>query len=96
MGSEYKRDRERGNLEISQTHFNDSVLNRFDVSKTSPIPATSFLDLRHASEGKTVLDAPFGEIVGSLMWIANQTRPDIVNTVRSVDRFSHEPELTHY
>ena len=27
-------------------------------------------------------DVPFREVVGSLMWIANQTRPDISNAVR--------------
>ncbi|CAM9979339.1 unnamed protein product, partial [Sphacelaria rigidula] len=36
MGSEYKRNREKGTLEISQTQFMKSVLSRFDVSKTSP------------------------------------------------------------
>ena len=35
---------------------------------------------------------PFREVVGSLMWIANQTRPDISNAVRAVARHSHEPK----
>ena len=96
MGSEYKRDRKRGTLEISQTQFIKSVLNRFDVSKTSYIPATPSLDLRYASEEETMVDVPFREIVGSLMWISNQTRPDIANAVRAVARFSHEPKPTHY
>ena len=96
MGSEYKRDREKGTLEISQTQFIQSVLNRFGVSKSSPIPATPFLDLRHVSEEETVVDVPFREIVGSLMWIANQTRPDIANAVRAVARFSHDPKPIHY
>ena len=38
----------------------------------------------------------FREIVGSLMWIANQTRPDIANAVRAVARFSHDPKPIHY
>ena len=67
MGSEYKRDRERGTLKISQTQLIQSVLNRFGVSKSSPIPATPSLDLRHVSEEETVVDVPFREIVGSLM-----------------------------
>ena len=31
-------------------------------------------------------------MVRSLMRIANQTRPDIANTVRAVARFSHDPK----
>ena len=83
-------------MEISQNQFIQSVLNRFGVSRCSPIPATPSLDLRHVSEQETVVDVPFREIVGSLMWIANQTRPDIANAVRAVARFSHDPKPIHY
>ena len=41
------------------------------------------------------MDVPFREIVGSLMWIANQTRPDIANALRAVARFSHDPKPIH-
>ena len=91
MGSEYKRDRGKGTLEISQTQFIRSVLNRFDVSKSSAIPATRFLDLSHVSDEETVVDVPFREIVGSLMWITSQARLDIANAVRAIARFSHDP-----
>ena len=91
MGSEYKRGRENGTLEISQTQFIRSVLNRFDVSKSSAIPATRFLDLSHVSDEETVVDVPFREIVGSLMWITSQARLDIANAVRAIARFSHDP-----
>ena len=48
------------------------------------------------SDENIVVDVPFREIVGSLMWIANQTRPDSKYAVRTVARFSHDPTLTHY
>ena len=67
MGSEYKRDREKGTLEISQTQFIQSVINSFGVSKSSAIPVTPSLDIRHVIEEETVVDVPFREIVGSLM-----------------------------
>ena len=96
MGSEYKRDREKGTLEISQTQFIQSVLNRFGVSKSSPIPATPSLDLRHVSEEETVVVVPFHEVVGNLMWIANQTRSDIANAVREIACFFHDPKPIQY
>ena len=33
----------------------------------------------------------FRSLVGPLMWLANQTRPDILNAVRAVARYSHWP-----
>ena len=47
MGIEYKRDREKGTLEISQTRFIRNVVERFGITKTSSIPASPSLDLRH-------------------------------------------------
>ena len=77
MGSEYKMGRAKGTLEISQTQFIRSVLNRFDFSKSSSIASTPYLNPRHVGDEETVMDVPFREIVGSLVWIANQTRPDL-------------------
>lgn len=96
MGSEYRRNREEGMLEISQTQFIRSVLDRFNVTKSSPILASPSLDLRSVNENDAVMDVPFREVVGSLMWIATQSRPDILNAVRAVARFSHDPKKIHW
>ena len=42
-----------------------------------------------------MVDVPFHEIVRSLMWIANQTRPDIANAVRAIAWLSHDPKKVH-
>ncbi|CAB1104027.1 unnamed protein product [Ectocarpus sp. CCAP 1310/34] len=47
-------------------------------------------------ENEEAGDVPFREVVGCLMWIACQTRPDISNAVRAVARHSHEPKLSHW
>ena len=96
MGSKYKRDREKRTLEISQTQFIRNVVERFGIIKTGPIPASLSLDLRHVSDADPAVDASSREMVGSLMWIANQTRPDIANAVRAVARFSHDLKAVSY
>ena len=83
-------------MKISQTQLIQSVLNRFGGSKSSPIFATPSLDFRHVSEEETAVDVPLREIVGSMMWIVNQTRPDIAKAVRAMARFSHDPKPIHY
>ena len=47
------------------------------------------------SDEDPAVDARYRKMVGSLMWIANQTRPDIANAVRAVARFSHDPKEVH-
>ena len=42
------------------------------------------------------VDEPFRSLVGHLMWLTNQTRPDILNTVRAVARYYHAPKLVHW
>ena len=95
MGSEYRRDREKGTLEISQTQFIRNVVDRFGITKTSPIPASPSLDFRYVSDEEPVADANFRKNVGSLMWIANRTRPDISNAVRAIARCSNHPKEAH-
>ena len=36
------------------------------------------------------------EFVGCLMWLANQTRPDIANAVRGVARNTNSPRKAHW
>ena len=39
---------------------------------------------------------PFCSLVGHLMWLPNQSRPDILNAVRTVSRYSHAPKYVHW
>ena len=92
MGSEHRRDRARGISEISQTQFIHSVLNRFNITKNSSIPASPSFNVRYLSEDEPAVNVPFHEVMRSLMWISTQTRPDIANVVRVVARFSYDPK----
>ncbi|CAB1112906.1 unnamed protein product [Ectocarpus sp. CCAP 1310/34] len=96
LGCAFVRDREAGTIEMSQESYIRSVLERFNVCRTSSIPASPTNDYRSVMEDEGAGDVPFREVVGSLMWIANQTRPDISNAVRAVARHSHEPKKSHW
>ena len=47
--------------------------------------------LEEFDENEPVGDWPFRELVGCLMWLANQTGPDIANAVRAVARYANKP-----
>lgn len=96
MGSEVRRDREEGTSEISQSAFITDVIDRFHVYKTSSIPASPSVYIKGMEEEESVEGVPFREVVGSLMWIANQTRPYIADAVRAMKHFSHDPKKARW
>ena len=96
LGCEFIRDREAGPIEISQESDIRSVLKRFNICRTSSIPASLANDNRSLKEDEGAEDVPFREVVGSLMWIASQTRPDISSAGRAVARRSHEPKRSDW
>ena len=94
LGCAFIRDREAGTIEISQERYIRSVLERFNICRTIPIPVSLANDNRSLVKDEGAGGVPFREVVGSL--IANQTRPDISNAVRAVARQSHEPKKSHW
>ena len=49
-----------------------------------------------SEEDEDATGNPFREVVGSLMWIANQSRPNISNAVQAVARHSHALKMKHW
>ncbi|CAB1103450.1 unnamed protein product [Ectocarpus sp. CCAP 1310/34] len=96
LGCEISRDREAGTIEISQESYIRNVLERFNICRTSSIPASPANDSRSVMEDEEAGDVPFREVVGCLMWIANNTRPETSNAVRTVARHSHEPKKSDW
>ena len=72
------------------------MLNCFGVNSSSDIPSTTGIKLGPRGEGEPKRDGPYGEAVGSLMWLSITTRPDISNAVLAVARHSHNPTDRHW
>lgn len=85
-----------GTLEVPQAQLIQNVIDRFTATKTTPIPASPPLEHRHASEDKAAVDVPFREGLGSLIWIATETRPKITIAVGVLATFSHDPKTSHW
>ena len=63
------------------------------AGRNTPLSTDAFVEQFDEDEPDGVW--PFREMLGSLMWLNNQTRSDISNAVRAVARFSHAPEHKH-
>ena len=90
-GCGIERDLSAGKIRLSQQAYIGHILKRFDIRKTSDIPASPGADLGPRRDDEAEGDWPVREAIGSLMWLSTMTRPDITNAVRAVARCAHAP-----
>lgn len=83
-----------GSLLINQTEYARKIIERFRMEDAHAvsIPADQHQDLslRHlGSEGETI-KVPYKEAVGSLLYLAMVTRPDIAYAVNAVSQYAEQ------
>ena len=95
-GCRFSRDFDSGTITISQQTVAENIVEKFGVTRFKETPMIVGLRLDDFDPTEPDVDEPFRSLVGHLMWLANQTRPDILNAVRAVARYSHAPKLVHW
>ena len=92
----YSRDWDAGTLTILQQAFAENTALKFGVSSGRKNPLGKGLQLEEFDAAEPEGDWPFHELVGCLMWLTNQTRPDVANAVRAVARYTNSPREIHW
>lgn len=90
LGIKIERDRENRTLSISQHAYVNKLLKRFGLMESaSKYPMRTDLELRRATydEQEAATNLPYRELVGSLMYLACTTRPDIMFAVSRLARY---------
>lgn len=95
-GIRFSRNRAAGTITLSQETFARNLVEKFGVTRNKDIPMVVGLSLDEFDASEPDVEEPFRSLVGHLMWLANQTRPDILNAVRAVSRYSHAPKSVHW
>ena len=98
LGWEIERDRKNRILYIKQTKYIEDMLKKFEMQDSKPVntPMDISLKLQKSSDtSKTITDYPYREAVGSLMYLALGTRPDIMTAVSYVSRHQENPQIEH-
>jgi hypothetical protein len=104
LGLQIGRDWDKGILTLSQSNFVLDLCSRFNQEearvKNIPLAAgqrLSVQDCPSTEEQKTEMaKKPYRELVGSLLYLANSTRPDIAFTVSVLSRFCSNPGQAHW
>jgi hypothetical protein len=104
LGIRIMRDRKERKLWMSQEHYIERVLQRFQMenSKAVNTPLATHFKLSYkqspSSEDETfdMKRVPYASAVGSLMYAMVCTRPDIAHAVGTVSRFLSNPGREHW
>lgn len=95
LGLEIDR-RSDGSIHVNQRAYAEKVLKRFGMMECNPVatPSDNAQNLGDfVMDGE--LDFPYREAVGSLMYLAVGTRPDISFAVGNVSRYMDKPAAAH-
>ena len=89
LGLEIHRDRTRGLLRLGQPKYARSILERFGMENckavVTPLEANVHLG---RGQGEAVTDEfPYAELVGSLLYLTVNTRPDLAHAASVLSRF---------
>lgn len=95
-GCFYERDFDRGVLKISQQTYAEELAGEYGVEWGKDVPLPVETKLTEYDENEESVSFRFRELVGSLMWLSTQTRPDISNAVRAVARYCASPKQVHW
>lgn len=98
VGMQIRKCRLSGSIFIHQAAYIDRVVKRFNLedAKPSTIPADPHVYLTKCTNDKEENDFPYREAVGSLMFLAIVSRPDIMYAVGNVSRYLIKHNVEHW
>lgn len=104
LGIRVIRDNDNGLISLDQTAYINRILKRFNMENCNPV--TSPLDpnqkiskemcARNEAEKRVMIDVPYRQAIGSLMFLAQTTRPDISFAVNLLSRYCENPGSCHW
>ena len=82
---------------ISQEHFIVKILRKFNFYDSKPVstPYDGSLHLKK-NNGSAVSQTEYAQIIGSLMYLMNSSRPDIAYAVNRLSRYTHNSNKDHW
>jgi len=101
LGLEIRRDSDTGTITISQEQYIKRVLKKFEMTEAKPVSTPVEINqyLKNLLEGQvdtSMKNVPYQQAVGSLMFAACVSRPDIMFAVSNVSKFLHNPSMEHW
>ncbi|XP_055387839.1 uncharacterized protein LOC129616285, partial [Condylostylus longicornis] len=104
VGFDKKRESSKGNIEISQKNYINTILQKFNCLEANSVctPLENNIKLLQIEEPITTEEnnymekRPYQELIGALSYLSNSTRPDISFSVNYLARYNNSPRKVHW
>jgi hypothetical protein len=104
LGINIRQDGDTGSISLSQAAYIDTLLERFGLTNANPVstPLDPNVNLDHWKDNNSTSTPPerttdgYGALIGSLMYLAISTRPDIAFAVTKLAQFTANPKPIHW
>ena len=98
LALEIIRNREKREIYLSQKGYLQRVLIKFKMENSASVtcPMLQSICLRKLEEGENQTDAPYQQVLGSLMYAMVATRPDLSFVIQDLSRFMSYPGNEHW
>lgn len=91
--------RNDGNIYLDQENYIDGMLRRYNMENCNPISTPMDMNQKLCKEvkiDKSMENVPYQQAIGSLLFAAQCTRPDICQAVNYLSRFNNNPNQSHW
>ncbi|KAJ8717783.1 hypothetical protein PYW07_005713 [Mythimna separata] len=100
IGIHVERDRKRGVIYLDQRKYILEVLQKYGMSNCKTVRTPMEPNTKLSRKGNTdeinVIEFPYQEIIGCLLYISQVTRPDISFVVNMLSKYNCKPETQHW
>ena len=98
LGLHIVQDADKGTLQVGRHQYVTTLLEQFGLDKANPVRLPMGVGARPTKDGKPLMGALIKtdqELVGSLLYLATGTRPDISFAVGQLTRHVSAPTMEH-
>lgn len=98
LGINITRNREKGTISVDQRKYLLQVMEKFNMANCNVISTPMDVNTKYskAMESDTNASFPYREVIGSLLFAAQVTRPDINFSVNLLSRYLDNPKTPHW
>ena len=99
LGLHIERNRKNKTIYLHQSTYSRNIVERFwkdGPCRPTDIPMSPGVHLDKTPDNEAEVDKPFRNLVGALMYLMTNTRPDLAFSVTSIARYMHKPGKQHW